>query len=290
VSFRSDDHYITATNGDDSGAATYTATLPVAGLLYKARAWLNLYASYGQGFQTPVGSELAYRADGHTGLNLALEPASSHATELGVKIQVAPSVRAEVAVFQALTRNEIVVDTNIGGRATYQNGGHTRRRGAETSLDYSFAPNWRLQFAYTYVDAAYRDDYLTCLAAPCAVPTSRVAAGNRLPGLPKNNAYANVRWGSAMGWHADISGQYISNVAANDMNSVYAPAYAVFGVGGGYAAERRRVGGSVFLRVNNLANRRYVGSVIVDDGNGRYFEPGPGLNLLLGFTVDVREQ
>jgi iron complex outermembrane receptor protein len=93
-----------------------------------------------------------------------------------------------------------------------------------------------------------------------------------------------------MGWHADISGQYISNVAANDMNSVYAPAYAVFGVGGGYAAERRRVGGSVFLRVNNLANRRYVGSVIVDDGNGRYFEPGPGLNLLLGFTVDVREQ
>jgi iron complex outermembrane receptor protein len=31
-----------------------------------------------------------------------------------------------------------------------------------------------------------------------------------------------------------------------------------------------------------------VGSVIVNDGNGRYFEPGPGRTFLLG--VDLRWQ
>lgn len=35
-------------------------------------------------------------------------------------------------------------------------------------------------------------------------------------------------------------------------------------------------------RVDNLADRRYIGSVIVNDGNGRYFEPGPDRIWMLG--------
>ncbi len=38
---------------------------------------------------------------------------------------------------------------------------------------------------------------------------------------------------------------------------------------------------NVFVRINNLFDRRYVGSVIVDDSNGRYFEPAPGFNVLV---------
>src|SRR5581483_7851188 len=37
VKFDSQDHFITATNLDDSGNVEYTATSPVAGLVYKAR-------------------------------------------------------------------------------------------------------------------------------------------------------------------------------------------------------------------------------------------------------------
>ena len=65
--FDSIDHYITATNGNDSGAVSYAATSPVAALTFKPLPWLHLYASYGQGFQTPLGSELAYRPDGGAG-------------------------------------------------------------------------------------------------------------------------------------------------------------------------------------------------------------------------------
>ena len=36
------------------------------------------------------------------------------------------------------------------------------------------------------------------------------------------------------------------------------------------------------LAVDNLADRRYVASVVVNDGNGRYYEPGAGRSLRLG--------
>jgi len=288
VKFTSNDHYITATNGNDSGGISYGATSPVAGLIFKPADWVHLYASFGQGFQTPLGSELAYRPDGTSGLNFDLRPARSNNTELGVKIDIDPDITASFAVFQTLTRQEIVVDTNIGGRSTYQNSGRTRRQGAEYSLNYRLAPGWQFQLAYTYVDAHYSDAYRTCVAAPCATPTVLVAAGNRLPGVPRNNVYAQLRWGADSGWHASASAQYVSNVAVNDVNSVYAPAYAVAGLDGGYGVELRQFKVNTFLRLNNLLNRRYVGSVIVDDGNSRYFEPGPGFNVLGGFSVTMK--
>ncbi len=285
VRFDSVDHYITATNGDDSGSIRYQATSPVAGLVYKALPWLNLYSSYGQGFQTPIGSELAYRPDGSAGLNFDLRPARSDNTELGAKIQLDPGLTAELAVFQALTRNEIVVDTNVGGRSTYQNSGRTRRQGAEASLNYRWTPEWQLQLAYTYVNAFYSDAYHTCVAAPCRAPSLLVSAGNRLPGVPKSNLFGLVHWGGEFGPHASVSAQYVSAIAVNDANTVFTPSYALAGIDGGYSFDLSAIRLNVFLRLNNLMDRHYVGSVIVDDGNSRYFEPGPGFNLLGGFSA-----
>lgn len=288
VKFDSEDHYLTPTNGDDSGNVKYTATSPVAGVVFKPEDWLHVYASYGQGFQTPIGSELAYRPDGGPGLNFGLQPARSNNTELGVKVAIDPDVTSEFALFQSQTRDEIVVATNLGGRSTYQNSGHTRRRGAEYSVSYRIAPDWRLQIAYTYVDAQYRDAYLTCVVAPCAVPNVLVGAGNRLPGVPRHNVYATLGWGRESGFHASVNGQYVTDVAVNDVNNVFAPAYAVIGLDGGYGMDLSSFKLNAFLRINNLLNRRYVGSIIVNDGNNRYFEPGPGFNVLGGVSVTFK--
>jgi len=38
----------------------------------------------------------------------------------------------------------------------------------------------------------------------------------------------------------------------------------------------------VFLRIDNALERAHVGSVIVNEGNARYFEPGAGRGLQLG--------
>jgi len=41
------------------------------------------------------------------------------------------------------------------------------------------------------------------------------------------------------------------------------------------------------VRVNNVFDRRYAGSVIVGDTNGRFFEPAPGRNWFIGASIDV---
>jgi iron complex outermembrane recepter protein len=42
-----------------------------------------------------------------------------------------------------------------------------------------------------------------------------------------------------------------------------------------------------FARVNNIANRNYVGSVIVGDTNNRFFEPSAERNFLIGVSANV---
>ncbi len=288
VRFISVDNFITPTNGNDSGEITYTATTPVAGLLYAARPWLHLYASYGKGFQTPLDSELAYRPDGTPGLNFALRPAVSNNGEIGAKIAPDSRLSANVAAFDTRTDDEIVVATNAGGRSTYQNAGRTRRSGAQASLDYRFAGKWRAQVAYTYVEAIYIDGYRTCVAAPCSTPTLLIDSSNRLPGVPRDDAYARLAWGGPLGWNANVTGQYMSNIAANDANTAFAPAYAVFNLAGGYGADVGSTRLSAFLRLNNILNRRYAGSVIVDDSNAGYFEPAPGFNVFAGVSAEFR--
>jgi iron complex outermembrane receptor protein len=288
VSFTVDDHFITPVNGNDSGSVTYSAGTPVAGVVFKASAWLHLYASFGRGFQTPLGSELAYRADGGAGPNFDLQPARSINSELGAKVQLPPSLYAEATLFNTQTHDEIVVDTNLGGRSTYQNAGRTTRRGAEGSLDWRFASPWHLQLAYTYVQATYTDAYDTCTTAPCAVANVLVPAGNRLPGVPKNDAYGVLRCGDERGPFATASAQYVSTVAVNDVNSVFAGGYALFGASAGYAGTLPRAGWNLFVRVNNLFNRHYVGSVIVDDSNSRYFETAAPFGVLVGGSLTFR--
>ncbi len=43
-----------------------------------------------------------------------------------------------------------------------------------------------------------------------------------------------------------------------------------------------------FARVDNLFARDYVGSLIVNEAQGRYYEPAPGRQWLLG--LDVRRR
>ena len=282
VKFDSVDHYITAGNPNDSGRVDYGATTPVAGILYRAANWANLYASYGKGFETPTFNELGYRSDGGAGLAFDLNPARSRNGELGIKLRPAHDIEANVAVFRADTRNELAVATSGGGRTTYQNIGKARREGAEASLSMRLNDDWKLQVAYTLLDATFRSAFLTCTAAPCATPAMPVAAGTRIPGLPKTDLYAALRWGRETGWRASLRGDYVSAVPVNDLGTDAAPSYFVAAADVGYDFDVGSGGLRTFARIDNLFDRKYAGSVIVNDANGRYFEPAPDRTLMLG--------
>jgi iron complex outermembrane receptor protein len=279
VSFRSTDYFIVPGNPDDSGSRAFSNTSPMAGIVYRVSPSASLYANYGRGFETPTFAELAYRSTG-TGLNFALSPSRSRQVEAGVKIAAGARGRVTAALFDVDVRDELVVDSNVGGRSVFRNAGRTRRSGAEVSAERRFAGGFDAYAAWTALDARYREGFTSS--------TLTVPAGNVLPGIPRTHFYGEARWRhEASGFTAALEFVRNSRVAVNDANSEFAPGYGVMNMALGFSQRGEKWKLSEFLRIDNLTDRRVIGSVIVNEANGRYYEPSPGRNAMLGIQASL---
>lgn len=278
VSFDSQDHYIVGANPDDSGSVAFSAWTPAAGILFRLSERVNLYASAGRSFEAPTFIELAYRADGTSGLNLQLRPSISRHGEVGAKAYVTDALRLTAALFRIDTRDEIVVDTNIGGRTTYRNAGDTRRNGLELALSGELGGGFSVALAATWINARFSNAF--------AGSGGTVGAGNRIPGLPARTAFAELAWRHApSGFSAAMEGRWASRIQVNDVNSESAASYFVAGLRGGFTQTSGVWRFEEFLRIDNLFDRKYIGSVYVNDGNGRYYAPAAGRAWLAGIGV-----
>ncbi len=276
VSFDSNDHYTAPGNVDDSGDARYRKTLPVAAIRYAPNPELSFYASYGRGFETPTLNEISYRPGGLPGLNFGLAPALSTNLEAGVKANLAGGLLT-AAVFHTGTDDEIVSAGSSGGRTTYQNAGRTRRDGVELGWSGEFARHGRAQLAYTWLNARYADD-----------GPGDIRAGNKIPGIARQAAYASLAWAPPEGWQASVEGRLLSKIYVNDANDGDAPGYFVAALSAGYVLKAGAWELNAYGRVDNLFDRRYAGSVIVNETNGRYYEPAAGRSLGAGVGATYR--
>ncbi|WP_182286777.1 TonB-dependent receptor family protein [Comamonas testosteroni] len=283
VQFQSRDHFLA--DKDDSGNAGFHRLLPVVSLQHELNQDTNIYASLGRGMETPTFNEISYRPDLVGGLNFGLKPAVSTSAELGIKQRFnVAGLRGDwsAALFQTSTDNEIVVASNDNGRTSYQNAGKTRRRGMELSGSTWLTPQLRLNGALTLLDASLRSGYCDSKGQDC------IPAGNRIAGAARNLGYLGLEWLPATDWRVGLDWRHVGRIAADDKNQVYAPSYNVASLSVGYT---RRLGAwklSAFARVDNLADKNYVGSAIVNEGNGRYYEPAPGRQWMAGTSLSYQ--
>jgi iron complex outermembrane receptor protein len=292
VDFASEDRYIASGNPDDSGSASYGEWTPTVGLLFNVTLALNVYASYGRAFETPTIAELAYRPDGASGFNFALQPSTSDQFELGAKALLGESTRVNVAVFSIRTEGEIVIARNTGGRSSFQNVGDTSRLGAELMLESDLGLGLSTHVALTLLNARFDTAFRSCapLAAFCnpltGVNTAIVASGNRVPGVPNGTFFADLAYrNAALGLGGALEVVASGPVAVNDFNSAYAAGYTIANLWAGLEQVAGRWRLREFARVNNLFGRQYIGAVIVGDANGRYYAPAPTRNFLIGATA-----
>ncbi|MDX6083283.1 TonB-dependent receptor [Xanthomonas campestris pv. incanae] len=285
VRFRSDDNYIVGRNPDDSGQRDYSATTPVAGIVFRASDDLRVYASVGRGFETPTFNELGYRSDGGAGLALDLVAAKSRNVEVGTKWRSQSGAALELALFRADTDDELAVASNTNGRSTFRNIGATRRQGAELSWQQPIGQTQQVQLAYTFVDATVRDGYLTCASSGCATPTASVASGARLPGVPRQQLFARWQW-QPLQWQFAAESVVSDATVVNDLATERAAGYALVNLEASRRWTTAHGALRTFARIDNALDRAYVGSVIVNDGNGRYYEPGPDRTYTIGLQWD----
>jgi iron complex outermembrane recepter protein len=263
----------------------YSATNPVAGLTYELADNLSTYASFGKGFETPTLNELAYRSvSGNLpGMNFGLQPARSNDYEVGVKTRDA-IVRADAAVFLIRTTDELGVLQSSGGRSVYENIGATKRQGAELGVTADLPRNFEARIAYSYIHAVVEDAYSGCAGTPCL--TTVVPAGNYLPAIPENILYAGFTWRyPSLGFFATAETLVRSRIYADDRNTQYAGGYWTENLRTGFEQKSTGWETSEYLRIENMFNKAYSGSVIVNDANSRFFEPAPGLGAFVMFEA-----
>lgn len=273
------DRYIVGANPDDSGLARYSNTSPVLGVVYHLTPEINLYANAGKGFETPAFIELAYRAAG-SGLNFALQPSVSRNYEVGAKAFLGSATRLNLALFNATTDNEIVIDSSAGGRTVYANAGQTRRTGVELALDSRLSENLNASFSLAHINARFVDAYTNTAALT-------IAAGNKLPGTPAITAFGELSWRHpSTGFSTAVEARYSDKIFVDDVNSDAAEAYTVLNWRGGFEQKAGDVTLKEFLRVDNLGNRRYTGGILV--GSGSPFAPAPERSFAFGISAALK--
>jgi len=295
VRFVSDDYYppTLPNDPDGSGNVSYQATSPVLGVTWHARDDLNLYANYGKGFETPTLIEMAFKlnpAGGAIGqFNTTLNASTSQHYELGSKWTPNASSRVDLALYQIDTTDELVVASSANGRTAYKNAPSTSRTGWELSGSSQLTPHVSLSASASAIDAHYSQGFSTISNNV----TTNVSNGNKLPAIPQTSLFAELAWTSQAapakgeGLRIGLEMVQAGRIYANDTNTESADGHTVFNLS---ASQRWSVGkGALTLygRINNLGDERYVGSVIINQAAGQFYEPGLPQNWSTGISLSL---
>jgi iron complex outermembrane recepter protein len=284
LDFASDDHYIAPGNGDDSGTLSFAQNALSLGVA-RSLGGGELFAGLGRGFETPTVVELAYRPDGVAGFNTSLRPARFATAELGLRWR-GEGWRGSVAGWWVQGRDEIVPALNAGGRTSFANASATRRHGIEASLDGRLGANWTYALVGNAVRARFEDGFTVEVVRGGQAETREVPAGNRVPGIPGLHGFAELAWHAREHLAVAFEASGNSAIPIDDANSDAAQGHVRLALVLRWRSARDP-GWHAFARIDNLADRDAVGSVIVNEANGRAFEPLParGFTIGLGWTA-----
>jgi iron complex outermembrane recepter protein len=289
VSFSVQDRLITATNPDDSGRRRMAALSGSVGITHQLSDAANVYGNVGTSFETPTTTELTNRPDTAGGFNPHLEPQKAVNYEVGATGSVARRLNYSVAVYRAEVRGELISQqiASSPGRVFFQNAGRSRHQGLEVGLDWLVTPGLTAVASWTYSDFRYTS-YTT---------GTRVLDGQRLPGVPKYwlHLLLEARPSLARGGWADVEMTHSSGFGVDDtIPSIQTSPWWTTNVRLGWDGTVGSLRFSPFVGFDNIFNRHYVSSVAINAAPirigaatipGRYYEPAPGRNAYLGFSL-----
>ncbi|MES2182437.1 MAG: TonB-dependent receptor, partial [Pseudomonadota bacterium] len=124
-------------------------------------------------------------------------------------------------------------------------------------------------------------------APPCAVAGQTIiSSDNKIPGVYRQTAYAEIAWKhAATGFSTAIEARANSKVYVDDTNQNTAPGFAVLNWHGGFSQNLNNWRLAEFVRIENILDRDYVGSVRINDANKQFYESGANRNWLLGLKA-----
>ena len=291
ITLENADYFLT--DGDGSGRVKYKALSPILGLTWHANETLNLYVQEGKGFETPALSEVAYSLSaGNVKGNFNPNLLASHSRhfEIGSKWKVSTHQLFNASLFQIKSDDEIIAQLSKAGQTVYGNAGKTLREGIE--LTHKLA--WNEQLASSLSLSAMRANYVNAFnSINSSWQNLLIQPGNQLPGIAQRQLFASMVWQTAkatsiksnIGTQIQLDLLARSGIWANDTNADYASGYGIFNLKLRHALNAGKFENMLYLGIDNLANKKTIGSVIVNQASNQFFEPGMNRNYTLGMQV-----
>jgi len=296
------------TDADGSGAKRYEGVSPVIGVTRHVSPTLNVFAQIGRGFETPTLNEVLYtptltNKNGSTNTFYKdLNAARSTQAEIGLKWRPSTNTKIDFAAFHAKTQDDIAPLRLLPPGSTWQNV-DTRRYGIELSGLHLMSKNLALRGAATWIRAEYQDDFSTVLVPSGLCPDALkiktvlcgVNSGNKMPGVPERRYFADLSWRSS-GWlvkpsqsftEAGVELHAVGKMYANSQNDEKVNSYETINLRLSHEFKNGPHRLTLLGRLDNATDKKYVGSVVTDQSNRRYYEPGAPRNWLFGIKYAV---
>ena len=275
---KSKDYFLS--NGDQSDSRIYKPITPRVGMVYALPGTDGqLFANVSRTFEPPLLLELnSLAVPGF--IDLRGQDALQY--ELGARGNRV-GLAWDLAFYDVELKNEIL---NINVQPfpgapftvpTYRNADRTRHRGIEAGLA------WQLPGA-VFVRGAVDDHLVARVAYTLARFTfQRDSAyeGKDIPGAPSQHVSAELKYVHPSGFSIAPAVEWVpQSYYVNSDNTVKNDGWATLGVRAEWNIAR--AGLSAFVAGQNLGDRRYSGSVQVDNAAGKFFEPSDGRTIYGG--------
>ena len=213
-----------------------------------------------------------------------LRPQSTRNNEVGAEWR-GQSARARAALFRNDVRDEIHLDpftTGVGNT----NLPPSRRQGVELDGSWQAASSVRLNAAYAYTDARFREGVLP--GGAFAIGTNLGVAGRKVPLVPAHKANLGVLWEPTAGTRvsaaiAYLSEQFMDNDEPNTLG-VKIPSATLVDFKLSHALGKARVG----LAVNNLLDRKYYNYAVRSAFTADRYSVYPLSGRTIGATLEFQ--
>lgn len=244
---------------------------------------LTVYAQLSKGYSSPTIAEIRPSAGGtFTGLQAEY----GWNKELGFKWSALQGkLFLSTAVFQFDLKDAIVRQTNVAGAEYFTNAGAVVQKGLEAEFNWILLNrvgaktiNY-LQFfsAYTLNDFKFGEYRLG----------NNNFKGNKLTGVPEEVVIIGLNAEIFNQFYFNINFNYTGSMPLNDANTVKASAYRLWQNKIGWRGSIKKKAIDIFLLMDNLSNEQYSLGNDINAFGGRFFNPAPSRNFLLGCSINL---
>jgi len=254
-----------------NGEHVYNRFNPSIGLAWRAEDWITPYAGYSESNRAPTPAELSC-ADPALPCSLAnffvgdpnLKQVVGRSVEAGLRGRFHPfgdgTISWNAGYFHTNLDDDILfVNSNVLGRAFFQNVGVTRRQGVDAGLSLK-TERWFVYANYSYIDATFGTGFTAASPNnPGADENGNITIrpGDRLPGIPRHVVKFGVNWRVTDAWTVGAaavaaSGQVLFGDEANLTPPT--PGYFVLNLNTSYRLAPQI---ELFGLVRNVTDARY---------------------------------